>query len=83
MKKLIVLLILLLPYNPALAAQKTVTVGTSGSQASLDTNFGNTQDNFTELYTDKGTQDTAIGLNTAKDTNVVQAADRRVPEPVP
>lgn len=34
----------------ALAAQQTVTVGTSGSKASLDTNFGNIQSNFTELY---------------------------------
>lgn len=32
------------------AAQKTVTVGTSETPASLDTNFGNIQDNFSELY---------------------------------
>ena len=34
-------------------AQATITVGTSGSKASLDTNFGNTQSNFTELYANK------------------------------
>lgn len=32
------------------SAQKTVTVGTSETPASLDTNFGNIQDNFSELY---------------------------------
>lgn len=31
-------------------AQKTVTVGTVESKASLDTNFGNIQDNFDELW---------------------------------
>lgn len=31
-------------------SQKTITVGTVSSPASLDTNFGNTQDNFTEVY---------------------------------
>lgn len=40
-------------------SQKTITVGTSGSPADLDINFGNTQDNFTELYP-------AVALNTAK-----------------
>ena len=34
--------------------QKTITVGTLVSPASLDTNFGNAQDNFTELYTQVG-----------------------------
>ena len=45
------LAILFLLASPVWSAQKTVTVGTSGSPASLDTNFGNTQDNFTEVYT--------------------------------
>ena len=36
--------------DPVIAAQKTISVGTSGSKASLDTNFGNAQSNFTESY---------------------------------
>jgi len=44
------LAILFLLASPVWSAQKTVTVGTSGSPASLDTNFGNIQDNFTEVY---------------------------------
>jgi hypothetical protein len=47
-------------------SQKTISVGTVGTPADLDTNFSNAQDNFTELYSDKGTQDAAIALNTAK-----------------
>jgi hypothetical protein len=35
---------------PSQAAQQTVTVGTSGSKASLDTNFNHIQANFVELY---------------------------------
>lgn len=50
MKKLITLLAILIAPALCLGAQKTVSVGTSGSKKSLDTNFGNTQDNFTELY---------------------------------
>jgi len=38
-------------------SQKTITVGTSGSPASLDTNFGNAQDNFTEIYAKNAAQD--------------------------
>ena len=44
------LAILFLLASPGLSAQKTITVGTAGSPASLDTNFGNAQDNFTEVY---------------------------------
>ncbi len=43
-------------------SQKTITVGTSGAPASLDTNFGNAQDNFTELY---ARSDTTSGVVTS------------------
>ena len=48
--RIFLFLIALCIASTSYAAQKTVTVGTSGSKASLDTNFGNIQDNFTELY---------------------------------
>jgi len=49
-RKIIILAaIIAIPFS-AHAAQKTITVGTSGSKASLDTNFGNAHDNFTELF---------------------------------
>lgn len=56
MKKILFAIVcgLLLVAEYSHAAQKTITVGTSGSPASLDTNFGNAQDNFNELYTFKG-----------------------------
>lgn len=54
MKRLFLVLLLILVFSTSYAAQKTITVGTSGSKASLDTNFGNAQDNFTELYTAEG-----------------------------
>lgn len=47
-------------------SQKTITVGTEGTPADIDINFGNSQSNFVELYADKVTQDAAIELNTAK-----------------
>jgi len=45
-------------------AQKTITVGTAGTPASLDTNFGNAQDNFTELYASKHTAETTTTIGT-------------------
>jgi hypothetical protein len=50
MKKLLFLLLTIFFYSQAFSAQLPVTVGTGGSKASLDTNFGNTQSNFTEIY---------------------------------
>jgi len=49
-KKLIILAAIIAISSSAQAARKTITVGTSGSKASLDTNFGNANDNFVELY---------------------------------
>lgn len=73
MKRIIFLTILLCFFAGSLpAAQKTITVGTSGSPASLDTNFGNAQDNFTELYTGKDDkQPSSLALTT--DTSISEA----------
>lgn len=61
---------------PTYAAQKTITVGTSGTPASLDTNFSNAQDNFNELYTGRfNVKDYgAIGNGIADDSEGIQAA---------
>lgn len=50
-KNLVATIVFILCSTQIQAAQQTVTVGTSGSKASLDTNFTNIQANFTETYT--------------------------------
>ncbi len=49
-KSTIWILIVFMFLGVAEAAQKPVVVGTSTNKASLDSNFSNTHDNFTELY---------------------------------
>lgn len=67
--------------NSGYAAQKTITVGTSGSKASLDTNFGNAQDNFTDLYTNKADKINisflAAGLSDMKIIDTTEATNGR------
>lgn len=50
MRRMFLAFAMLLISTPLMAAQQAVTVGTSGSPASLDTNFGNIQSNFAEIY---------------------------------
>ena len=59
----LILLALLLVCSSVSAAQQLVTVGTSGSKASLDTNFGNIQSNFTEVYGHKVSSGSITGDN--------------------
>lgn len=49
-KKVLITLAALCIASTGYAAQKTVYVGTTSDKKSLDTNFGNIQDNFTEIY---------------------------------
>ena len=49
-RKLVVLIAALLFAWPLQAAQQTIFVGTPADKKSLDTNFGNAQANFVELY---------------------------------
>ena len=50
MKKYFLLALIVLFPSIVLAAQVPITVGTTGAPASLDSNFGNAQSNFDELY---------------------------------
>jgi len=54
MKHIALLLLFIANCLSANAAQLPITVGTAESKASIDTNFVNTQSNFTELYTKVG-----------------------------
>lgn len=54
-------------------SQKIITVGTPSAKASIDTNFGNAQDNFTELYRSTKTAPAIIGTP-ASDTAAINAA---------
>jgi len=47
-----------------MGSQKPITVGTAASKASLDTNFGNTQDNFTEIF---GRIESHFGIEDSED----------------
>jgi len=60
-RKLVVLIAALLFAWPLQAAQQTIYVGTSADKKSLDTNFGNAQANFVELYgwVDQGVKTTS------------------------
>ena len=49
-RKLVLLIAVLLFAGTLQAAQQTIYVGTSADKKSLDTNFGNAQANFVELY---------------------------------
>ena len=69
----VLVIILLFPifgYSPELP----VTVGTSGSKASLDTNFGNIHSNFTELYAIDARNYGAVESSTISSAEAVQAA---------
>jgi hypothetical protein len=75
MKKVIIqFAVIVLLFSIAHAEQKTVTVGTSGSPASLDTNFGNIKDNFDELYAHTYQLDGLIADGESDDTAAINTA---------
>jgi len=56
-------------------SQKTITVGTVETRASIDANFGNSQDNFSELYANVTAREYIIVADNNSDiTTAIQAA---------